>query len=182
MIEKNKDSFGICIEFRTKLWIDIFNFRLINMMRQEKILFPKILKKTRCRPSKGQRCIPDVIVKLNVKLIIVYEHDSRNFYLWHHGIKSNLVKLIRREQVERWTTSTWSTLLRYLYITWQCSLTNFSALLLPYFNGIQCFGFPCFSTSGNLSIDVSITNVELILTKPRWFQLFIKNKILISNF
>ena len=32
---------------------------------------------------------------------------------------------------------------------------------------IQMFGFPCCSTSENLSIDVSITNVGLILTKLR---------------
>ena len=29
MLEKNKDSFGICIKFRTKLQIPIFDFRLI---------------------------------------------------------------------------------------------------------------------------------------------------------
>ena len=36
----------------------------------------------------------------------------------------------------------------------------------------QMFGFPCCSTHGDLSIDVSITNEGLILTKIRWFQLF----------
>ena len=34
------------------------------------------------------------------------------------------------------------------------------------------FGFPCCSTREDLSIDVSITNVGLILTKLRLFQLF----------
>ena len=33
----------------------------------------------------------------------------------------------------------------------------------------QIFWFPCCSTSEDLSIDVSITNVGLILTKPGWF-------------
>ena len=33
-------------------------------------------------------------------------------------------------------------------------------------------GFPCYSTREDLSVDVSITNVRLILTKLRWFQLF----------
>ena len=42
------------------------------------------------------------------------------------------------------------------------------------------FGFPWCSTRENLSIDVSITNVGLILTKLRWFQLFVKRQI--SNF
>ena len=42
------------------------------------------------------------------------------------------------------------------------------------------FGFPWCSTRVDLSIDVSITNVGLILTKLRWFQLFVK--IRISNF
>ena len=34
------------------------------------------------------------------------------------------------------------------------------------------FRFPCCSTREDLSIDMSITNVRLILTKWRWFQLF----------
>ena len=42
------------------------------------------------------------------------------------------------------------------------------------------FGFPWCSTRENLSIDVSITNVGLILTKLRWFQLFVKSQN--SNF
>ena len=41
-------------------------------------------------------------------------------------------------------------------------------------------GFPCCSTREDLSIDVSITNVGLILTKLRWFQLFVKSQN--SNF
>ena len=44
----------------------------------------------------------------------------------------------------------------------------------------QIFMFPCCSTREDLSIDVSITNVELILTKLRWFQLFVKSQN--SNF
>ena len=44
----------------------------------------------------------------------------------------------------------------------------------------QIFGFPCCSTREELSIDVSITNVGLILTKLRWFQLFVKSQN--SNF
>ena len=34
------------------------------------------------------------------------------------------------------------------------------------------FGFSCYSTREDLSIDVSIINVGLILTKLRWFQIF----------
>ena len=44
----------------------------------------------------------------------------------------------------------------------------------------QIFGFPCCTTREDLSIDVSITNVGLILTKLRWFQLFVKSEN--SNF
>ena len=36
----------------------------------------------------------------------------------------------------------------------------------------QILGFPCCSTHDDLSIDVSIANVRLILTKLRWFRLF----------
>ena len=42
------------------------------------------------------------------------------------------------------------------------------------------FLFPCYSNREDLSIDVSITNVGLILTKLRWFQLFVKSQN--SNF
>ena len=42
------------------------------------------------------------------------------------------------------------------------------------------FWFPWCSTREDLSIDVSITNVGLILTKLRWFQLFVKSQN--SNF
>ena len=45
---------------------------------------------------------------------------------------------------------------------------------------IHIFGFPWCSTREDHSIDVSITNVGLILTKLRWFQLFVKNQN--SNF
>ena len=41
-------------------------------------------------------------------------------------------------------------------------------------------GFPWCSTREDLSIDVSITNVGLILTKLRWFQLLVKSQN--SNF
>ena len=44
----------------------------------------------------------------------------------------------------------------------------------------QFFLFPCCSTRKDLSIDVSITNVGLILTKLRWFQHFVKSQN--SNF
>ena len=44
----------------------------------------------------------------------------------------------------------------------------------------QIFGFPWCITHEDLSIDVSITNVGLILTKLRWFQLFVKSQN--SNF
>ena len=44
----------------------------------------------------------------------------------------------------------------------------------------QIFGFPLCSTREDLSIDASIINVGLILTKLRWFQLFVKSQI--SNF
>ena len=49
------------------------------------------------------------------------------------------------------------------------SQTNFSAFLLPQFYEIQIFGLSCCSTREDLSIDVSITNVGLILTKLKWF-------------
>ena len=46
----------------------------------------------------------------------------------------------------------------------------------------QIFMFPCCSTREDLSIDVSITIVGLILTKLRWFQFFGTSQNSISNF
>ena len=43
------------------------------------------------------------------------------------------------------------------------------------------FGIPCSSTREDLSIDVSITIVRLILTKLRWFQLFSTSKNTCQN-
>ena len=45
---------------------------------------------------------------------------------------------------------------------------------------IHISGFPWCSTREDHSIDVSITNVGLILTKLRWFQLFVESQN--SNF
>ena len=50
--------------------------------------------------------------------------------------------------------------------------TNFELL----WKKIQILGFPWCSTRENLSIDVSITNVKLILTKLWWFQLFVESQ------
>ena len=49
-----------------------------------------------------------------------------------------------------------------------------------YLKKFHIFGFPWCSTREDLPIDVSITNVGLILTKLRWFQLFVKSQN--SNF
>ena len=40
----------------------------------------------------------------------------------------------------------------------------------------QIFWFPCCSTRENLSVDVSITYVGLILTKLGWFRLFVQSQ------
>ena len=57
--------------------------------------------------------------------------------------------------------------------TSQNSISNFS-------EKYQILGFPWCSTREDLSIDVSITIVGLILTKPRWFQLIVTSRN--SNF
>ena len=49
-----------------------------------------------------------------------------------------------------------------------------------FLKNFHIFGFPWCSTREDLSIDVLITNVGLILTKQRWFQLFVKSQN--SNF
>ena len=45
-----------------------------------------------------------------------------------------------------------------------------------YLENFHIFGFQCCSTRENLSIDVSITDVGLVLTKLRWFQLFVTSQ------
>ena len=63
--------------------------------------------------------------------------------------------------------------------------TEFNFVNFELLKKFHIFGFPWCSTREDLSIDVSITNVGLILTKLKWFQLFetsSKVKIRISNF
>ena len=82
---------------------------------------------TRCRPSKGRRCIPDVDIQVHVA---TYLNDFSC---------SAQVKI----QVE----------------------FNFEL----FWKKNQIFWFPCCSTREDLSADVSITYVGLILTKPGRF-------------
>ena len=49
-----------------------------------------------------------------------------------------------------------------------------------FLKNFHIFGFPWCSTREDLSIDVLNTNVGMILTKLRWFQLFVKSQN--SNF
>ena len=58
----------------------------------------------------------------------------------------------------------------------QNSISSISNFL----KNVHISGFPWCSTREDHSIDVSITNVGLILTKLRWFQFFVK--IRISNY
>ena len=66
---------------------------------------------------------------------------------------------------------------RFLFSAYgQNSISSISNFLKK----IHIFGFPWCSTREDHSIDVSITNVGLILTKLRWFQLFVESQN--SNF
>ena len=58
--------------------------------------------------------------------------------------------------------------------------TEFNFVNFELFENFHISGFPWCSTREDHSIDVSITNVGLILTKLRWFQLFVKSQN--SNF
>ena len=95
---------------------------------------------TRCRPSKGRRCIPDVDMEVHIETFLNVDLSS-----------STQVKIQVKFNFE---------------LFWR--------------KKNQIFGFPWCSTREDLSIDVSITNVGLISTKLRWFQLFVKSQI--SNF
>ena len=57
---------------------------------------------------------------------------------------------------------------------------NSISLISNFLKKIHIYGFPWCNTREDHSIDVSITNVGLILTKLRWFQLFVKSQN--SNF
>ena len=58
--------------------------------------------------------------------------------------------------------------------------TEFILSISNFLKKFHISGFPWCSTREDHSIDVSITNVGLILTKLRWFQLFVKSQN--SNF
>ena len=66
------------------------------------------------------------------------------------------------------------TKLRWFQLFVKSQILNFKL----FWKKITIFGFPLCSTREDLSIDASITNVGLILTKLRWFQLFVKSQIL----
>ena len=68
------------------------------------------------------------------------------------------------------------TKLRWFQLLVKSQISNFEL----FWKKNQIFGFPWCSTREDLSTDVSITNVGLILTKLRWFQLFVRSQI--SNF
>ena len=83
---------------------------------------------------------------------------------------TNQVKLIRREQVESTfhggrapEVHCYATPI-YITLESAVSRTNFCYLNIMKFSFL---GFPCCNTREDLSIDVSITNVGLILTKLR---------------
>ena len=85
-------------------------------------------KTTRCRPSKGRRCIHDVDIQVHVETYLNVDFSS-----------SAQVKIQVKFNFE---------------LFWKKN---------------QIFWFPCCSTREDLSIDASITNVGLILTKLRGF-------------
>ena len=64
------------------------------------------------------------------------------------------------------------TKLRWFQLFVKCQNSNFEL----FWKKNQIFGFPWCITREDLSIDVSFTNVGLILTKLRWFQLFVKSQ------
>ena len=87
------------------------------------------------------------------------------------GIITNLEKLIRWEHLK----STWSTLLCYPNI-WPRKVPSHRRIFLHFcylnFMKFTFLGFHAVvATREDLSIDISITNVGLILTKLWWFQL-----------
>ena len=90
---------------------------------------PKI-KNTRCRPSKGRRCIPDVDIAIGACWDLL-----ECWFKLFSSTSQNTSQIQFR------------TFLKKNQISW----------------------FSCCSTREDLSIDVSITNVGLILTKLRWF-------------
>ena len=65
---------------------------------------------------------------------------------------------------------------------WNFELLGKNQIFELFWKKYQILGFPCCSTCVDLSIDVSITIVGLILTKLGWFQLFGTSQNSISNF
>ena len=94
----------------------------------------KYVIKTRCRPSKGRRCIPDVVIEVHVE---TYLNDFSSSAQVKIQVKLNFKLFWKKKN--------------------------------------QIFCFPCCSTREDLSVDISITHVGLILTKPgRFFFLGIR--------
>ena len=170
--------YRICEEFAYYIYIYIY-------------FFNNAQEKTRCRPSKRRRCIPDVDIEVHVETYLNVDLSSSAQVKIQ--VKFNFELFWRKKnQIFGFP---WCSTREDLFI--DVSITNVGLILtkLRWFllfvksqnsnfelsrKKNQIFGFPWCSTHEDLSIDVSITNVGLILTKLRWFQLFIKSQN--SNF
>ena len=149
-------------------------------------------RKTRCRPSKGRRCIPDVDIQVHVetylndfsssaqvKIQVEFNFElfwKKNQFFWFPCCST-------REDLSVDISVTYVGLIltkpgRFFFSAYgnsgygQNSISSISNILKKF----NIFGFPCCSTRENHSIDESITNLGLILTKLRWFQLFVKSQ------
>ena len=119
----------------------------------------------RCRPSMGRRCIPDVALKNQGSMVQtcrnINVHVVNTWYTCWNKLEC-IMDCMRKQDLSMCTKYKLKN--SYENMTFRISL--WWAFLKK---DNQFFGFPWCSTREDLSIDVSITNVGLILTKIRWF-------------
>ena len=140
---------------------------------------------TRCRPSKGRRCIPDVDIQVHVETYLKVDLSSSAQVKIQ--VKFNFELSLKKENQISWFSccSTREDLSVDVSITYVGLILTkpgrfrFSAYgnsgygqnsipsISNFLENFHIFGFACCSTRKDHSIDVSITNVGLILTKLR---------------
>ena len=134
---------------------------------------------TRCRPSNGWQCIPNVIILEHVES--TYLSDFSSLAQIKIQVKYQFQTFLRKNWICGFLCySTCEDLPIDVLITkvgliltklrwFQLFGTSQNSISIFFEKKNQIFRFPCCSSCEDLSIDVSITDVGLILTKPGWF-------------
>ena len=130
---------------------------------------------TRCQPSNGWQCIPNVIILEHVESTYLSDFDFSSLaqikikLFWEKNWICGFLCYITSEDFLIDVAINYKSRTDIDEAKVISALRHKSKFYFKIKKKNQFFGFPCFSTCEDLSIDVSITDVGLILTKPGRF-------------